>query len=132
MKTLTPVQITAIELDINMLLHASRDCYRNKGEDATKFQFNVSDTYYAEAYGILRALKTLNYGKFNTPTCPEDRTNLSWWFDQLKKKVLQEENFGGNGECDYCLVHFGKDDAGRTRECLMTDAAGQGAKNGLR
>ncbi len=113
MKTLTPARVIAIESEIKMLLHASRDAYRNRGQDASKFQFDVNDAYYSECYGILRTLKILGYGRFDTVNMPEEINNLSWWFDQLKKKVLREENFGGNGECDYCLRKFLKDDAGR-------------------
>lgn len=113
LQTLTLKQIDAIEAEVNMLLHASRDCYRNQGRDATTFQFDVNDAYYSESYGILRTLRILGYGKFDTVTLPKEITNLSWWFDQIKKKVLKEENFSGNGECDYCLMKFHKDDAGR-------------------
>lgn len=119
MKMLTPARVIAIESEIKMLLHASRDCYRNQGRDATKFQFDVNDGYYAEIYGMLRMLKILNYGNFGAVNIPQERTNLSWWFSELQDEVLKEENFGGNGECDYCLERHGKDDAGRRREDLI-------------
>ena len=118
LQTLTLKQIDAIENEVKMLLHASRDCYRNQDRDVTKFQFDTNDAYYSECYGILRALRILGYGKFGSVNILEETSNLSWWFGQLKDEVLREENFGGNGQCDHCLKMYGKDDAGRKREDL--------------
>ena len=117
-KTLTSKQIDAIEAEVKMMLHASRDCYRNQGKNSREIPFWVMDGYYGEAAGIFRTLQIFGYGKFGAVNIPSERTNLSWWFSELQQEVLKEENFDGSGECDHCLQWYGKDDAGRTRECL--------------
>ncbi len=114
-KTLTSKQIDAIEAEVKMMLHASRDCYRNQGKDSKKYPFWVMDGYYGEAAGIFRTLQIFGYGKFGAVNIPAERTNLSWWFAELQQEVLREENWNGSGECDYCLRVYGKDDAARQR-----------------
>ena len=118
-KTLTSKQIDAIEAEVKMMLHASRDCYRNQGKNSREIPFWVNDGYYGEAAGIFRTLQILGYGVFGAINVPHERTNLSWWFSKLQDEVLKEENFGKSGECDYCLQRYGKDDASRKRENLV-------------
>lgn len=117
-RILTPEQVNAIETEVKMMLHASRDCYRNQYKDSKKYRFWAGDGYYGEAAGIFRTLQIFGYGVFGAVNVPKERTNLSWWFEQLQNKVLEEEHFGGNGQCDHCLQRYGKDDAGRRREDL--------------
>jgi hypothetical protein len=91
---------------IKLLLHASRDCLRNRGKDATKIRFEAFDCYYAEAFGILRSLTIFGYAEFGYANIPG---GLCHWFDSLANEVLEEEGFGKNNQCDYCYKHFGKD-----------------------
>lgn len=100
-----------IEKEIVMLLHASRDCYRNTGKEAIAFL--STDAYYGEAFGIIRALVTLGYGDYGPVNIKTDPRNLTAWFEEIQKKVLKQENYKGNQECDYCLIRYGKDSAGR-------------------
>lgn len=101
-----------IEAEMVMILHAHRDCLRNRGRDTGGFTFDINDGYYGEAVGIMRALKVLGLGDFGAVNKPG---NLSSWLSDLERRVLAEENFGGSNECDYCLKRFGKDGAGRKR-----------------
>jgi hypothetical protein len=114
------------EVDIRFLLHAARDCYRNRGLDTTRFTWNSSEDngYEAEAFGMLRSLETLGVGTLSGGSSDTNAINLSQWFEKKKKEVLEEENFGGDNTCDLCLKHFGKDGAGRNaysfRICPVT------------
>lgn len=95
-----------------MLLHASRDSLRNQFYDTAKHRFLVNDYYYCEAFGILRAMKAMGYatsGPDNEPGTYQE------WLERLKREVLEEEGYGGNNQCDYCLEMHGKDGAGRKR-----------------
>jgi hypothetical protein len=103
---------------VRRLLHESRDCLRNTNRDTTKITFDVTDGYYAEAFGVMRGLSLMGHGDFGPDNYPHkvyDKWNLKWWFAQIAEKVLKEENFGGNNHCDYCVQKYGKDGAGRTR-----------------
>jgi len=135
----------ALRDEIKMLLHASRDCLRNKynsdpihNRDPRTFAFNAGDGYYGEAFGIIRALSVLGYGDYHgAVNTPEERINLQWWFDQIQKEVLKEENYPGMGgndshECDWCLVHYGKDSAGRERPESMDLSDREGAYQALK
>lgn len=118
-KQLTPEQEKAISTEIKHMLHAHRDCLRNRKRDTKKITFDCGDGYYGEAFGILRALRTLGYGDFGAINDGKDgNANLKWWFQNLQEQVLQEEHFDSTGECDFCVKRYGKDDAGRTREDL--------------
>lgn len=93
------------------LLHAGRDCMRNRKVDTSTIRFHVNDPYYAEAFGVLRCLGLLGMA-------PKDMGSsdlTSSWLQELGDQVLVEEHFAGSNECDYCLEHFGKDGAGRVR-----------------
>ena len=107
-----------IKQEIKMMLHAHRDCLRNqKVYDTTKVPFDVHDGYYGEAFGIIRALHVLWYGDYRGAiNTPKNRENLRWWLSEIEREVLQEENFGGNNECDVCLKRYGKDGAGRRQK----------------
>lgn len=120
--------------EIKGLLHASRDCLRNKyihdkdAFDPAKVTFHVADGYYGEAFGILRALHIQGYGVFGAVNIdaqseyfhgPSGATrreqNLSWWFGKLQNEVLIEENWHlrddpMRGRCKYCLARYKKDD----------------------
>lgn len=103
--------IASVEEHVKLLLHASRDCMRNQNKyDATKVPFSANDGYYGEAFGIFRGLALAGYGSItgacNTPT---ELSNFRWWFSELENTVLQEENFGGTNECDFCYERWGKD-----------------------
>lgn len=99
-----------IAKEVEFLLHASRDCMRNQGIDTKLVPWNVGDGYYAEAFGIIRALIVLRYGF----RC-DDEHDLMTFFENIKDSVLITENFKGTNECDFCVAHFGKDGMGRTR-----------------
>lgn len=106
-----------VAAEIKMLLHAQRDAMRNLGEDTTKVKWccaaHACGTYDAETFGILRALKVMGMGEIH-PTLHET-TSLDTWREELRCEVLEEEHFGGSNECDFCLDHWGKDGAGRSR-----------------
>ena len=111
-KMLSTQMQSAIEAEVKLMLHASRDCLRNQGKDTTKIRFDCRDGYYGEALGVLRGLKVLGYGDFgsdNVPNSIHPIWNLKWWFCQLEDRTLKEENYGSNNECDHCLYTFGKD-----------------------
>jgi hypothetical protein len=127
-KVLSSEMIEKVKESVKMMLHAHRDCLRNKHQvnadayDPKKISFNCRDGYFGEAFGIMRGLEVLGYGYLgcvnldgvqdNKGTMPIH--NLRWWLEEIKDEVLREENWKGSGECDYCLIHYGKDDAGRT------------------
>lgn len=113
-----------VEAEVKVLLHASRDCLRNQGNNTAVISFKITDGYYAEAFGVLRGLKVLGYGYFGPDNMDgvkhnrggkQPEHNLKWWFYQIVDAVLEEENFKGTNECDFCVEHYGKDGAGRRR-----------------
>lgn len=111
-KKLSPTQELNVEHEIRMLLHAGRDCMRNQKRDTTLITFDVNNPYYGEAFGIMRALALLGYGKLDSATRPDpdyEKWNLRWWLDQIQQAVLREEGFGGTNQCDYCFLTYGKD-----------------------
>lgn len=97
-----------IEDEIAMMLHAHRDCLRLKGVDTTHIRFDVTDVYYGEAFGIMRALRALGYGNFGAVN---DESTLSHWMAQIEDRVLKEEGYGGDGVCEHCRERYGRDDA---------------------
>lgn len=127
-QTLTEEQRFDIVADVKIMLHASRDCLRNRWDwndsgrrerDPSKVSFVVADGYYGEAFGMMRALVALGYGYFGPDNCDDQGRagiNVKRWFSELCEEVLKEENFGGSNECDYCREKYGKDGAGRKRE----------------
>lgn len=118
-KVLLPHEAQAIEREVKMMLHAHRDCLRNRGEDTIKVDFRVSDGYYGEAFGVMRGLEALGYGYFGSANLSgiEEKHgtlpmhNLQWWFSRLENKVLEEEGFSTDHICHYCRNRYGKDDA---------------------
>ena len=102
----------AIEKEIKMLLHAERDCMRNQGKDATKIKFfSLNDTYFCEAFGMLRTLQTMGYGELGASNArPAEPPNLRAWFERLQDEVLEEEGLHTDNRCRYCLEKYGKDD----------------------
>lgn len=110
---LTPEQRKALEDEIAMMLHAHRDCLRNRGIDTSTTTFDARDGYYGEAFGVMRALVVLGYLKFDSVT--EDES-VNEWRSRVEQRVLDEENYGGSNECDHCVARYGKDGAGRKRQ----------------
>jgi len=119
MKPLGPRKLKEIKDLIKLLLHASRDCYRNqKRWDTRSIRFDVNDAYYGECFGILRALEVLGYGYLgpnNLDAVQHGRgdvphLNLQWWFSQLQEEVLKEEGWYSDNRCEHCLEKYGKDD----------------------
>jgi len=118
-KDIPPRLVKKVETEVKMLLHASRDCLRNRGDDTTKITFRVQDGYYAEAFGVMRGLSIAGYGYMTGGKHSRFRRQpehaLRKWFDRLTEQVLEDENYGGSNECDFCVEHYGKDGAGRRR-----------------
>lgn len=116
MKIFPAVLKAKFETEIKMMLHASRDCMRNQFEsgqskyDPAIIRFVISDGYYGEAFGLVRATVLLGYMKYGPINVAGTAQN---WFSNLEQEVLWEENFYGNHECDFCLKAYGKDGAGR-------------------
>ncbi len=110
-RTLTETQRWALEDEIKLMLHASRDCLRNQGQDTTKITFDASDAYYGEAFGVVRGLVAMNYGVFDADNIPGhhgDR-NLKHWFSTLCEEVLHEEGYyNGSNHCDFCMEKYGR------------------------
>lgn len=113
-----------VEHNVKGLLHAHRDCLRNQGRDTREVTFDVMDGYYGEAFGVMRGLQILGYGKFassnldgtqDSSTKYHDNVqpehNLKWWFGKLEKQVLAEEGYGGDNKCQHCKKRYGKDAA---------------------
>jgi len=73
--------------EIKLMLRANREMLVRRG-DATKYRFDARDGYYGEAFGILRALKILGFGKFGAVNV---EGTLQYWFAQLEDEVIQEE-----------------------------------------
>lgn len=112
-KKLSDTDKSTLTEKIKALLHASRDCMRNQRVDTTTISFSAHDPYYCEAFGMLRTLEVFGYGKLS-PRGKGD-FNLVYWLNDLCDEVLKEENYDSTNECSYCLEHYGKDGAGRTR-----------------
>jgi hypothetical protein len=109
-KKLTEKQSQEFVRLVKMLLHAGRDCMRNRDEDTRNFRFNVNNGYYGEVYGMFRTLRVLGYSSLN---------DLDALKHKLEEEVLVEEGFrSGTHQCDFCVEHFGKDGTGRTRKDL--------------
>lgn len=112
-KILSSDMRSKVAAEVKMMLHASRDCMRNQGKDTLNVSYNINDGYYGEAFGVMRGLSVLEYGDIRGPLNKNDPHNLRFWFAELEREVLEEENFQGNHECDYCLERFCKDDVRR-------------------
>ena len=82
--------------EVKMMLHASRDCMRNQGQNASKLTFSCKDAYYAETFGIMRGLALVKHGylgscnldavKEGKSTQPE--CNLRWWLQKIEEEVI--------------------------------------------
>lgn len=125
-KCMTEDQCKAVEAEIKMMLHASRDCLRNRYTFAARndencliglrdprvIRFDATDSYYGEAFGILRGLALLGYGTISgAVNVPAETQNFRWWLSQLENAVLAEEGYKGDGVCEYCMERYGKDDS---------------------
>jgi len=123
LKKLSLKLIQAVEGEVKALFHAARDAMRNKKVNSRIYHFDCDNSYYGEAFGIMRGLNIQRYGYFgpdnlnafdDTSRCVKNIThskqNLKWWFSQLEWEVLKEENFYGDNHCDYCLEKYHKDD----------------------
>jgi hypothetical protein len=106
----------AIRDEISMLMHAGRDSMRNCEEDTSKYFLSPRNSYYAEAFGIVRACVLMGYGKYGAVNVPD---NLQYWFAQIEEGVKNEENFvagGPPGKCAWCTQKYGKDDFSVTQK----------------
>jgi len=113
-KAITPEMIKRIEGTVKALLHSSRYSLRTKDVDTSNISFSVNNVYLGEAFGIMRGLEIMGYGRFSSSNldglhdsstihkAKQPEHNLSWWFSELEAEVLEEENFKGDGHCDYC------------------------------
>jgi hypothetical protein len=106
--------------ELKMLLHASRDCLRNQKIDTTKVSYYCSDSYYAEAFGMLRCLAIMGYGDLRGAINVDYPGNLKIWFRKIEDEVLVEENFYGNNECHHCFEKYGKDAMRQRRMYVRT------------
>ena len=121
-----------------MMLHASRDAMRNRGEDTLKWRFVATDGQYGEAFGIMRCLAVLGYGYYgssNLHALREDSRdhkvnnvtqeiqNLKWWFCQIEQSVIEAEGFNGDHRCEHCLDRYKKDDAVLIEKGLLSSVA---------
>ncbi len=120
---LSKEQLDAISREIRMILHAGRDCLRNQGMDTSIVRF--SDGYYGEALGIMRALTILGHGYMGSINVETPELNVRFWLEKLENEVLDEENFGGSNECDFCVERWGKDGAGRSRSDMGISESGK-------
>ena len=109
---LTAKDKVAIHKKIKMLLHAGRDCMRNRKEDTVNVAFSCNNPYYAEAFEMMRALVILGHGKFGAIN---KNDNVNYWFNEICQEVLKEENFGGSNQCDICYEKYRKDTARKFR-----------------
>jgi len=114
-KKINDKMIQRVEGTIKAFLHASRDCLRNQGVDTSVVRYSVNDAYYGEAFGIMCGLEMMGYGHLSScnlngfedsstnHSAKQPEHNLRWWFEQLLEEVLEEENYNGDGHCDYCI-----------------------------
>lgn len=111
-RELPPHIKTDIEAEVKLLLHAQRDCHRNRGKDATKIPyFTPHDEYYCDCIGIMRCLRILGYGEFGAVNAePSEPPELSAWLRRLEDEVMEEEGFQTDNRCEWCLKRYGKDD----------------------
>lgn len=95
--------------EIKMLLHASRDSLRRAGVDTATIPFSMNNCYYAEAFGMIRALEKLDLGYMGTNiNVNKDGANLRAFFFDLEQQVLGEEGyFDGTHACEYCRSRYG-------------------------
>lgn len=129
-KKLPLALFNAVKAEIKMILHAHRDCLRNRwlgdqsraryghpprwhAHDPRKVSFDATDGYYGEAFGMLRCLVLSGYGQYG-PVNIHDNVNA--WFDTVKREVLAEEGFGSHGNCDHCMERYYKDDSCLAKE----------------
>lgn len=122
-----------IAAEAKMMLHAHRDCLRNRWDSKNwnpafvpsqhdqdnpniGMTFDCREGYYGEAFGLLRAMVVLGFSKFGAVNIDG---NVNSWMYELEQEVLKEENFGTSNECDWCLKRYGRDGAGRTN-CITT------------
>ncbi len=146
--------IDKIAAEVKAMLHAHRDCLRNRYQaqrsrdeatiakvvaagapdggaklrealeherdriDPRIIRFDCRDGYYGEAFGMMRTLAALGFGRFESSNLDGTRhgteqpeQNLKWWFGKLEDEVLVEESFDADGKCNYCSAKYGKDDA---------------------
>ena len=80
-KSLSDKLATRAYNEIIMLLLASRDCYVNQNRKVEKF--DVKDSYYCEAFGVLRGIHLLGYGYWGANNHPAERDNRKWLFDEI-------------------------------------------------
>ena len=52
-------------------------------------------------------------GTVSGPVNRDEHGNLRYWFEQITKSVLEQENFGTSNHCDWCLKHYGRDGSRR-------------------
>jgi hypothetical protein len=101
-KTLKPEDIQRIEATVVMLLLSERDCYytwlaTGKLDKMPKSYICGAGGggYYAEAYGIIRGLSLMGYCSMEAVNTPENITNGSWWFQELKKTAMEKDKEQG-------------------------------------
>lgn len=90
MKTLTTFEKQKISNEIKLMLFAARDFLKNTNRlEEYKDSFPIYDAggYYGEAFGIIRCLVNLGYGKLGA----DNGNGLKQWFNQLQFEVLKEE-----------------------------------------
>jgi len=102
-------QRKSVEDEVAMMLHAHRECLRNRHGVAytSTVRFDLRDSYWGQAFGTL--LGCMKFGAINIPGTADHV------MAEIEARVLREENFGGSNECDHCLERYGKDGAGRKR-----------------
>lgn len=103
-----------IEDEICILLHASRDALRTRGKDTTQMTFDVNDAYYAEAYGLIRALRLLGMASQDRNVVAslwDERgyLNSEVFFGLAQDRVLEEEGFRRENRCAHCRAAYGRD-----------------------
>jgi hypothetical protein len=116
MKALTDSIKSRVIEEVKTMLHAHRDCLRNRGQDTKKIAFDCRDGYYGEAFGVMRGLQVLGYGKFESDNLDglhygfeQREQNLKWWFRQIEDEVLNEEGYhNGTHFCPCCKARYGK------------------------
>lgn len=83
LKKLTPKIIEDIENETILMLLNCADQQLTKKE----YIWNANNCYYAEAFGIMRAMVSLNYCYFGADNLPAEKENAKWWFNDCKDKV---------------------------------------------
>jgi hypothetical protein len=93
-KKLTQEIINSVEGEVILMLLNAGEQEEKKG----KYIWNCNNSYYAEAFGVMRGLVTLGYCYFGASNTPETELNVRWWLAKLQEKTITAKKILGYEE----------------------------------